>query len=277
MKTFISILLFAMTASAWGQCSPIVVDTRRDGIELGPAGRTVSFDVNADGFRDSVQWVRRGGDEAFLSLDRNRNGLVDDGSELFGVGTPLVEGGKAPNGFVGLAQYDQPLLGGNDDGVISLADAIWPELTLWLDSNADGVASRNEMRRPESFGLTSFGIIPKVRRYTDPAGNSLPYWAWASTTGRPARTAMVDVYFLVLGASRLTAQAPENDGTAHAPRLAALRASSQCRVSASPRPSTERLATSAAPSCRVSSTQACRGERRSVAAADADRRESLAC
>ena len=158
----------------------------------------MSFDVNADGFRDYVQWVRPGGDEAFLTLDRNRNGVVDDGSELFGVGTPLLEGGTAPNGFVGLAQYDRPLLGGNDDGVISRADAIWPELTLWMDSNADGVATRNEMRRPESFGLTSFGTIPKVRRYIDPAGNSLPYWAWASA-GRRARAVMVDVFFLLLG------------------------------------------------------------------------------
>jgi hypothetical protein len=199
MKTLISLLLCVISTGAWAQCSPIVVDTHKDGIKLGPAGRTVSFDVNADGFADTVQWVRRGGDEAFLALDRNRNGVVDDGSELFGVGTPLLEGGSAPNGFVGLAQYDQPLLGGNDDGVISRADAIWPELSLWLDSNADGVATPNEMRRPESFGLTSFGVIPKVRRYIDPAGNSLPYWAWAGATGRPARTIMVDVYFLQLG------------------------------------------------------------------------------
>src|SRR5512138_239940 len=199
MKTLISLVLSLTCASAWSQCSPIVIDTRRDGIELGPAGRGVSFDVNADGFPDHVQWVRAGGDEAFLTLDRNRNGIVDDGSELFGVGTPLLAGGTAPNGFVALAQYDQPLLGGNDDGVISPADAIWQELTLWVDSNADGIATRDEMRRPESFGLTSFGIIPKVRRYIDPAGNSLPYWAWAGASGRPPRTMMVDVYFLQLG------------------------------------------------------------------------------
>src|SRR6187431_2971162 len=143
MKT-LAVLLFSLASmSAWGQCSPIVVDTHRDGIDLGPAGRGVSFDVNADGFPDYVQWVRPGGDEAFLTLDRNGNGLVDDGSELFGVGTPLLEGGTAPNGFVGLAQYDQPLLGGNDDGVISRADAIWQELSMWVDANADGVATRD--------------------------------------------------------------------------------------------------------------------------------------
>jgi trimeric autotransporter adhesin len=200
MKTLICFLLCAIATGAWAQCSPIVIDTHKDGIQLGPAGRTVSFDVNADGFPDTVQWVRPRGDEAFLTLDRNRNGVVDDGSELFGVGTPLFEGGTAPNGFVGLAQYDRPLLGGNDDGVISSADAVWPELRLWLDANADGVATRSEMRRPEALGLTSFGIIPRARRYIDNAGNSLPYWAWAGATGRPARTKMVDVYFLQFGA-----------------------------------------------------------------------------
>ena len=277
MKTLLSLVLWLLCAAAWGQCSPIVIDTNKDGIKLGPAGRTVSFDVNADGFRDTVQWVRRGGDEAFLTLDRNRNGIVDDGSELFGVGTPLLEGGTAANGFVGLAQYDQPLLGGNDDGVISREDAIWPELGMWLDSDADGVATRKEMRRPESFGLTSFGVIPKVRRYTDPAGNSLPYWAWAGTTGRPARTAMVDVYFLLLGTERVTGPAPETARTAHAPHRVALRAAPRCRAIASLPSSTVRPSTFPTPSCRASSSPACPGECRSAVAAAADRPGSLAC
>jgi trimeric autotransporter adhesin len=198
MKTATIVLLSLAATGAWAQCSPIVVDLNKDGIDLGPAGRGVSFDVNADGYPELVQWVRPGGDEAFIALDRNRNGLVDDGSELFGVGTPLFEGGKAANGFVGLAQYDQPTLGGNDDGVISRDDAIWPELSIWLDANADGIASRDEMRRPDALGLRSFGTIPKVRRYIDAAGNALPYWSWARTARPPKRAIMVDVFFRVL-------------------------------------------------------------------------------
>ena len=291
MKTLISLLLYLTCASAWSQCSPIVIDTRRDGIELGPAGRGVSFDVNADGFPDRVQWVRPGGDEAFLTLDRNRNGVVDDGSELFGVGTPLLAGGTAPNGFVGLAQYDQPLLGGNDDGVISRADAIWQELSMWVDANADGVATRDEMRRPESFGLTSFATIPKVRRYTDPAGNSLPYWAWASA-GRRARAIMVDVFFLLLGPADqirtpigrcpgngpvLTGPALETAGTASAQLPAAVRALPESHALASLRPSTARREPSPIPACRGSSVLECRGVCRSAAAAGAGRPGSLAC
>lgn len=190
-------------AAMAGGCSPIVIDLTRDGVQLGAAGRGVYFDVNADGLRDHVQWVRRGGDEGFLALDRTGNGIVDDGAELFGIGTPLVfEGRNAPNGFVGLAQYDSRLLGGNDDGLITPADAIWPQLRIWLDVDANGISNPSEMRTLASFGITALETIPKHRNYVDRAGNYIPYWAWATqrgTTGRGAgRALMVDVFFLQL-------------------------------------------------------------------------------
>lgn len=192
--------LFASTA--WSQCSPIVVDLDMAGIDLGEAGVGVYFDVNADGIQDHVQWVRPAGDEVFLSLDRNGNGIVDDGSELFGVGTPLlIEGGTAPNGFVGLAQYDAVALGGNDDGLITSADAIWNELRVWHDVNADGISLRSEMLTLEEAGrgLIALETIPKVRKYYDDAGNAIPYWAWVFIdSARRKKTEMVDVFFLML-------------------------------------------------------------------------------
>ena len=188
------------SGNAWGFCSPIVIDLGNNGIRLGAAGVGVYFDVNADGARDHVQWVRPGGDEAFLALDRSGNGLVDNGAELFGVGTPLtLEGRNAPNGFVGLAQYDARQLGGNDDGLITEADAIWPQLRLWLDSNADGRATRDEMRTLRGAGISALETIPRVRKYFDEAGNAIPYWAWATQRALPRRALMVDVFFKVLG------------------------------------------------------------------------------
>jgi hypothetical protein len=192
--------LALQAGNAWGFCSPIVIDLGNNGIKLGASGVGVYFDVNADGVRDHVQWVRPGGDEAFLALDRSGNGLVDNGAELFGVGTPLtLEGRNAPNGFVGLAQYDARQLGGNDDGVITEADAIWPQLRLWLDFNADGRATRDEMRTLRGAGITALETIPKVRKYFDEAGNAIPYWAWATQRTLPRRALMVDVFFKVLG------------------------------------------------------------------------------
>ena len=191
------IILGLHASAAWASCSPIVVDVGKNGIELGSAGVGVYFDVDNNGRPNHVQWVKAGGDEAFLALDRNGNGIVDNGSELFGVGTPMIfEGTNAPNGFVGLAQYDSIELGGNDDGYITNDDAIWSALRLWRDINADGISAGDEMFTPEALGITSFETIPRFGKRYDPAGNILPYWAWAAATGRPKRAVMVDVYFL---------------------------------------------------------------------------------
>lgn len=187
-------------ASAWGSgCSPIVIDLARDGLQLGKAGAGVYFDVNADGIVDHVQWLRAGGDEGLLALDRSGNGVVDDGTELFGVGTPLaLDGRNAPNGFVGLAQYDLRELGGNDDGFITAADAIWPQLRVWVDANADGVSTKTEMRTLREVGIVSLETIPRLRKVVDDAGNVIPYWGWASMQGRGGRATMVDVFFAQL-------------------------------------------------------------------------------
>src|SRR5262245_60996004 len=157
MKCLFRILAVSLLAAApqlcnaWGKCTPIVIDLGNNGINLGPAGVGVFFDMDANGTRDHLQWVQAGGDEGFLALDRSGNGIVDDGAELFGVGTPMVlEGRNAPNGFVGLAQYDSRELGGNDDGLISDADAIWPQLRIWVDLDADGVSTPQEMRDRKS-------------------------------------------------------------------------------------------------------------------------------
>jgi trimeric autotransporter adhesin len=194
-----ALLCMLSPAHALKVCSPLVIDLKNNGIELGRAGVGVYFDMNADGVRDHIQWVRRGGDEGFLAMDRSGNGVVDNGAELFGVGTPLVlEGRNAPNGFVGLAQYDARELGGNDDGLITHADAIWPQLRIWVDLDANGVATTDEMRTLRSFGITALETIPKYRRHIDAAGNVIPLWAWALQNTKAGRTTMVDVFFRML-------------------------------------------------------------------------------
>jgi len=97
--------------------SPILIDTDGNGFELAPKDHTVLFDLDADGQPELIQWVRENGDEVFLALDRNGNGVVDNGAELFGNNTPFeLRPEKRPrHGYAALRQYDRKKLGGNKE------------------------------------------------------------------------------------------------------------------------------------------------------------------
>jgi hypothetical protein len=202
---------------------PLLIDLGQDGIHMGDGGVGINFDMNGDGDPTLMQWVQYGGNEAFLVQDLNNNGVIDNGMELFGTGTHLLGqdvinrpglnqsnsksirlASAAPvlaaNGFVALAQYDQPALGGNDDGIISSEDQIWSGLSLWLDDNADGVCTADEMLQLADVGITRLDIIPKQNNRQDPAGNSIPLWSWAVDENNSSHNKykMVDVFFKTL-------------------------------------------------------------------------------
>jgi len=178
--------------------SPIVIDTRDNGFHFGAPGRGVFFDLYATGNPIFIQWVKPHGDDAFLVRDINHNGLVDDGSELFGNGTVMILEEKfAPNGFVGLSQFDSYQLGGNNDGDITFEDQVWGELYLWLDLNADAVSTSNEMTPIGDTIFTRFQTIPTESNIVDSAGNGLRFWAWSfNESVSNDKYRMVDVFFL---------------------------------------------------------------------------------
>lgn len=148
-----------------------------------------------------MHWVQSGTDDVFLFHDINGNGLADDGSELFGNGTRMIlsEDELAPNGFVGLSQFDDPILGGNNDGYITNADEIWSDLFLWNDVNADGVCQSYEVMTLDSQSFREFATIPHDLKRYDEHGNWLRFWAKAQRSyPAPQKLFMVDVFFRVL-------------------------------------------------------------------------------
>ena len=140
---------------------PIVVDLDGDGIELVPIHQGVNFDLYGVGHEQAVAWVAP--DDGFLALDRNGNGVVDNGLELFG----NVDSAFA-DGFHHLSVLD-----GNMDGALTTADAAFVSLVVWKDANSDGISTTDEVVPLAAYGVDNIDLDAVNVMYMS-AGNRIP-------------------------------------------------------------------------------------------------------
>ena len=153
----------------------MILDLDRRGIRLAGLGQPVHFDIDADGIPELMSWTAEDEDDAFLALDRNANGLIDDGSELFGNATLLANGSRAANGYLALADFDDPANGGNGDGQISAADVIYLGLVLWTDSNHNGISETGELAPLADAGVTRINLDYTRSNRADRHGNEFRF------------------------------------------------------------------------------------------------------
>uniref|UniRef100_UPI00261E7CC5 hypothetical protein n=1 Tax=uncultured Campylobacter sp. TaxID=218934 RepID=UPI00261E7CC5 len=123
--------------------SPIVIDLNNDGINTLSLDYTRNFDLDNNDFAEATGWIQK--DDALLAYDRNGNGKIDNGSELFGDKTISdnyysYTNPKAKNGFSALKEFDT-----NNDGIIDKNDKDFDKLLLWQDKNSNTITDEGEL------------------------------------------------------------------------------------------------------------------------------------
>jgi len=167
--------------------SPLVLDLDDDGqFTIGLAQSSVTFDLNGDGVIENVGWASA--TDGLLAIDLNSDGIINDGSELFGEAFGLTDGTRAKDGFAALSSLDS-----NQDGRISGTDNAFSQLKVWKDANSDGQTDVGELSSLMDMGIESIDLsyveLPAVEN-----GNVVGMTSSYTTTDGAAHQ-MADIWF----------------------------------------------------------------------------------
>jgi hypothetical protein len=175
---------------------PLLIDVDGNGVKLTSPEHGVIFDIDGDGQAEQIGWTHKNSNDVWLAVDRNGNGRIDDGTELFGNNTPVRAGQTTDNGFEalnflqsesrGLAALDQSIAG---------SDSAWDRLLLWRDANHNGISEPDELTRVMDSPLESidlrYTVISRMRKANEIRERSTVLWGGATRE-------IVDVWLTIL-------------------------------------------------------------------------------
>jgi len=144
---------------------PLILDLDNDGLETINVADGAYFDHDGNGFAEQTGWAKS--DDGLLVMDRNGNGTIDNGAELFGDQTILQNGQRATDGFQALAELDS-----NSDGVIDVNDTAFSNLRIWQDIDGDGYSASDELFTLQEMGIQSINVAHTDTNTPDQQGNT---------------------------------------------------------------------------------------------------------
>jgi len=142
--------------------SPIILDLDKDGIETTNISDGAYFDHDKNGFAERTGWASA--DDGLLVWDKNGDGIINDGNELFN--TTMPDGTQVQNGFEVLNALDD-----NQDGKIDVNDVIFSQLKVWQDIDGDGYSASDELFTLSELGIQSINTGYTESTYVDDNGN----------------------------------------------------------------------------------------------------------
>ncbi len=155
---------------------PIVIDAFGEGFHLTGLTQGVKFRVLPNEALVRMSWTDGSWRNGWLALDRNGNGQIDDFTELFGDFTAQPQT-ETPNGYAALAIFDDPMNGGNGNGVIDPQDSVYDHLWLWIDANHNGISEPEELHTLREMGVFRINLKYQAAHYVDENGNRFRYKA----------------------------------------------------------------------------------------------------
>ncbi len=171
---------FVNAGNAPAPRDPLVIDLGKPGIELTSVQNGVHFDLDNNNFAEQTSWI--GTEDGFLALDRDNNGTIDNGSELFGDQVMLKNGSKSSSGFEALADLDE-----NGDGIIDADDLEFVNLKVWIDENHNGLSEISELKTLSELGIVSIRLdFSETNRTDDETGTLIAETAIVTLVGKNA-------------------------------------------------------------------------------------------
>ena len=158
-------LFNSATAAPPVRVDPLIFDLDGDGIKTTSLDKSRTyFDLDSNGFAERTAWVDAS--DGLLVLDRNNDGQITSGQELFGDQTLLANGVRAASGFEALKEFDS-----NRDGRIDAKDEVYSKLKIWRDLNGDGISQAEELKGLGDYNIASISLSSTSSNASDVMNN----------------------------------------------------------------------------------------------------------